>query len=75
MDEFSKLSGIINVGKWSFNVIDISDKALYSKYIGKTQYPANLWSSNFDFLWAISQSPARKVLWKLVDDMLVTFGY
>lgn len=75
MDEFSKLSGIIYVGKWTFNVIDIKDKALYAEYIRRTRYPANLWSSNFDFLWAVSKSPIRKVLWKIVDDMLVTFGY
>ncbi|MDP4088594.1 MAG: phosphatidylglycerol lysyltransferase domain-containing protein [Bacillota bacterium] len=75
MDEFSKLSGVIQLGQWSFNVIDISDKELYSDYIRKTRYPANLWSANFDFLWAVSQSRIRKVLWKIVDNMLVTFGY
>jgi hypothetical protein len=75
LSEFEKLTGKITLGSWSFNVIDLSDKNLYSEYIKKTEYPANLWSSNFALLWAISQSPIRKVLWTIVDDMLVTFGY
>lgn len=75
MGEFSKLSGITYVGEWAFNVIDVKDKSVYAAYIERTEYPANLWSSNFDFLWAVSQSSVRKVLWKVVDDMLVTFGY
>jgi hypothetical protein len=64
---------IIELGKWKFHKIEITDLALFSKYIKATQYPANLWSSNFAYLWAISQSSIRKVLWKIVDNMLVTF--
>jgi hypothetical protein len=75
MDTFSNVSGKITLGNWSFNIIDLSDIDIYSKYIGRTEYPANLWSSNFAFLWAVSQSPSRKVLWKVVDDMLVSFTY
>jgi hypothetical protein len=75
MDSFSSLSGKITLGDWSFNIIDLSDIDIYSKYIRQTECPANLWSSNFAFLWGVSQSPVRKILWKLVDDMLVTFTY
>lgn len=75
MDEFSKLSGNITLGSWDFKVIDISDIKLYSDYIKQCEYPANLWSANFAFLWAVSQSSRRKILWKIVDDMLVTFAY
>jgi uncharacterized protein len=65
----------IQIGDWSFNEIQLEDIDMYSEYIKKTRYPANLWSSNFAYLWAKSQSKIRKVLWKIVDDMLVTFGY
>ncbi|WP_139904922.1 phosphatidylglycerol lysyltransferase domain-containing protein [Clostridium thermarum] len=75
MSEFTKLSGEITLGTWNFKVIDLKDKDIYTEYIKKTQYAANLWTSNFALLWAISQSPIRKVLWKIVDNMLVTFGY
>lgn len=75
LNDISDLSGKISLGPWSFNVIQLSDIDIYSDYIKKTEYPANLWSSNFAFLWAVSQSKARKVLWKIVDGMLVTFSY
>jgi uncharacterized protein len=75
MKGFDKLLGNINLGSWSFNVIDILDMNLYSEYIKKTEYPANLWSANFAFIWAVSQSKTKKILWKVVDDMLVTFTY
>lgn len=48
---------------------------MYSDYIKKSKYPANLWTSNFDYLWASSQSRRKKILWKVVDDMLVTFAH
>ena len=68
-------SHIIQVGNWSFNEIQINDKDLFNNYIQKTSYPCNLWSTNFAYLWAISQSNLRTILWKIVDNMLVTFDY
>jgi hypothetical protein len=65
----------IQVGSWSFNEIELEDMEMYSEYIKNTEYPANLWSSNFAYLWASSQSNRRKILWKIVDGMLVTFAY
>ena len=73
--EFSNLSGKINLGRWSFNVIELSDIDLYLEYIKQTDYSPNLWTSNFPLLWAISQSKRKKIVWKIVDNMLVTFGY
>lgn len=61
------------LGTWTFNEIKIEDKSLYEKYIKNTQYPPNLWSSNFDYIWAMSKSKTKKILWKVVDEMLVTF--
>lgn len=75
MKDFDKLSGRINLGYWSFNVIHLSDIDLYSEYIKKTEYPANLWSANFAFLWSVSQSKTKKILWRIVDEMLVSFTY
>lgn len=75
MKDLSKLKRLVQLGSWSFNLIDISDMDLYSEYIKKTEYPANLWTANFAFVWAVSQSETKKMLWKIVDDMLVTFTY
>jgi hypothetical protein len=71
----TRSSNHIQLGKWSFEKINLADINMYSEYIKVTEYPANLWSSNFPYLWASSQSSLRKVLWKVVDDMLVTFGH
>ncbi|MBC8060855.1 MAG: DUF2156 domain-containing protein [Clostridiaceae bacterium] len=73
--ELANLSGKIFLGEWTFNVIELSDIDLYSDYIRQTEYTPNLWTSNFPLLWAISQSRIKKILWKIIDDMLVTFGY
>ena len=68
-------SNNIQLGSWTFNEIRIEDMSIYSEYIKTTEYPANLWSSNFAYLWAAGQSNMRKVLWKIIDDVLVTFAY
>ncbi|HEX3043654.1 MAG TPA: phosphatidylglycerol lysyltransferase domain-containing protein [Bacillota bacterium] len=65
----------LKLGNWEFQEIKLEDIKLYSEYIHATEYPANLWSSNFAYLWASSRSSLRKVLWKIVDGMLVTFGH
>ena len=65
----------IQLGSWRFAEIKPEDLDMYADFIAATEYPANLWSSNFAYLWASSQSRMRKVLWKIVDDMLVTFGH
>lgn len=65
----------IQLGSWTFNEIKLQDMSMYSEYIKDTEYPANLWSSNFAYLWASGQSNKRKILWKVIDDMLVTFAY
>jgi hypothetical protein len=72
---FDQSSNNIKLGKWNFNAINLADSDLYAEYIKATEYPANLWSSNFAYLWAASHSSLRKVLWKIVDNLLVTFGY
>jgi hypothetical protein len=70
-----RLSNIIELGNWTFNEIALDDRDMYSQYIKATEYPANLWSSNFAYLWVSTRSSLRKVLWKIVDGMLVTFGH
>jgi hypothetical protein len=63
------------VGPWSFQKIETEDIHMYAEFIQASEYPGNLWSSNFAYLWASSLSKLRRILWKIVDDMLVTFGY
>lgn len=46
---------------------------MYERYIRQTVYPANLWSSNFAYMWAVSQSKQRTLLWKIIGGLLVTF--
>lgn len=65
----------VRIGSWDFNVIQLEDKKMYADYIRQTRYPANLWSSNFAYLWADSQSKRRTILWKIIDGLLVTFAY
>lgn len=62
----------IILNNWKFNRIYIQDKELFNNYIKETDYPTNLWRSNFDFLWGSSRRE-RIVLWKIVDEMLVIF--
>lgn len=70
---FNSFLDTIQFGRWKFHVIQIEDMDMYTSYIRKTRYPANLWSSNFAYMWAISRSDNRKLLWKIVDGLLVTF--
>lgn len=72
---FDLSSNNINCGQWEFHEIKLEDINMYFEFIKATQYPANLWSSNFAYLWASSQSSLRKILWKVVDGLLVTFGH
>jgi uncharacterized protein len=60
------------LNNWEFNRIYIQDKELFHDFIKVTEYPTNLWRSNFDYLWG-SSSDKRTVLWKIVDEMLVIF--
>lgn len=62
-------------GTWDFKELRLADKELFADYIGRSEYPANRFSSHFAFLYANSRKPNIKILWKIVDDMLVTFAY
>lgn len=57
----------------SFHEMKLENIDLFTQYIVQTDYTANLWSSNFAYLWAISQSSLRKIYWKIIDGMLVVF--
>lgn len=65
----------IKIGEWIFHEISSEDKKIYSMHMKRTEYPVNLWSANFSYIWAISGSDKRKMLWKMIDGMLVTFVY
>lgn len=65
---------IIKLNSWGLQEIQLEDKETYAWYICQNQCPANLWSSNFAYLWAVSQSRNRTLLWKIIDGLLVTFA-
>ncbi len=58
---------------WMMKELDIKDKDLYSKFIKETNYSANVWSSNFAYLWAHTQITSVKIFKAFINHMLVTF--
>lgn len=72
---FDPPSNKITIGKWEFSEIKLGDIDRYAEYIRAADSPADLWSSNFAYLWASSQTWLRKILWTEVDGMLATFGH
>lgn len=75
MSKSKEKRNIIKLGDLIFKEINLDDIEMYSYFKRNTNYPVNLWSSNFDFLWSFSKTGKRKVIWKTIDDMLVMFGY
>lgn len=65
----------ILIDGWYFNELCLDDLQLYNEYMKKTQYSADVFSWNFAFVWSEGQSGNRQILWKIVDDMLVTFAF
>lgn len=63
----------IKLGDWPFSRLRLQDKSIYSEYVKGTEYNPNVFSSNFDLLWASSCTAYGMVLWKIVDGMLVVF--
>jgi uncharacterized protein len=63
------------LGTWIFYEICLEDKLLFQNYIEDTEYQATVWSSNFAYLYAASQSNTRKTLWKIIDGLLVPLLY
>ena len=66
-------AGIRRLGDWKFHALQLEDQAFFSKQIRRTSFPVDLWSSNFAYLWAVSHSGHRQVLWRADDGMLVPF--
>ncbi|GAA4720020.1 phosphatidylglycerol lysyltransferase domain-containing protein [Brevibacillus fulvus] len=58
---------------WAFRKIRLRDREMFIEFQKQCDYPLNLWSANFDYLWADSQSREKKVMWRIVDGMLVPF--
>ena len=70
MDKWFQKFTTLNLFKAS--EITLNDKELYEKYIKLCDYPANLWSGNFSYLWAHNFSNNLKIYKTIIDDMLVT---
>jgi len=63
----------IKLGDWKFRHIRLKDKEIFEDYSKRCNYPINLWSTNFAYLWADSQGDQKMVMWKIEDEMLVPF--
>ncbi len=58
---------------WRMSEVTLSDKETYALFIKQTEYKANVWSGNFTYIWAHTNSDKLTVFKAYVDDMLVTF--
>lgn len=65
----------ILIDGWYFNELCLDDLQLYNDYMRNTQYSTDVFSWNFAFAWTEGQSSNRQILWKIVDNMLVTFAF
>jgi hypothetical protein len=63
----------LRMSNWVLNELRLEDITMYSDYLRKTQYPTNVFSWNFTYIWGESQR--RRITWKIIDDMLVTFRH
>ena len=63
----------VNIDSWNFYELTLSHQGFFEKYTENTSWPTNLWSASFPFLWAYGQSSKRRVLWRIVDQLLVVF--
>lgn len=62
------------VKEWRFRPLKLKDKSRYDKYITETEFPVDIWSSNFAYLWAHTRIPERLfILSSEVDNMLATW--
>lgn len=71
-DWLVKLNNQEEFVRWKIKELDINDIDLYAKYIKATNYQANVWSSNFSYLWAHTESKNLKVFKAFINNMLVT---
>jgi hypothetical protein len=56
-----------------FMEIDFTDKPMIEDYIKKTSFDTNMWTMNFTYYYTFNESATRKVVWKIIDDMLCIF--
>lgn len=64
----------LNINGEEFNIIDFPDKPMFQKYIDETEYPVELWFTNFTYLYGLGQSKKREVVWKIVNKLLCVFS-
>ncbi len=62
-----------SLNNFGLRELNIEDAQLYSKYIKSSSYFTGLWASNYPYIWCISRLKSLKVVWKIIDNMLVTF--
>lgn len=67
-----KLSKDVIIQGVKFKEIELDDKDFINSYIMMSEYPLTQWHSYFTYLWSYGQGNTRKVLYTLVDGLLVT---
>jgi hypothetical protein len=62
------------VEEWDFQPLRLKDRAHYDQFIAASEFPIDIWSSNFAYLWAHTRIPRRlTILRSRVEGMLVTW--
>jgi hypothetical protein len=62
------------VEEWGFRPIKLRDRPLYDQFVAASEFPVDIWSSNFAYLWAHTRIPRQLVILRSqVDGMLVTW--
>jgi hypothetical protein len=62
------------IDEWSVKPLKLKDRSLYDKYISSSEFPIDIWSSNFAYLWAHTRIRRKLVILRSrVEGMLVTW--
>jgi uncharacterized protein len=62
------------VEEWGFRPIKLKDRPLYDQFTAASEFPVDIWSSNFAYLWAHTRIPRQLVILRSeVDGILVTW--
>jgi hypothetical protein len=72
--DLSAFRNLPEVDEWTFRPIKLKDKKRYEKYIAASEFPLDIWSSNFPYLWAHTRRQKRMTIMRSqVNGMLVTW--
>lgn len=73
MRNLAKSNGVIPLQCLQLTELSLTDRDLYFNYMKISEYPIDVFSWYFPYLWSSSQSSVRRFYRAMIDDMLVTF--